>query len=52
MPPALQLIGQGHEPAYLAELIGAVLRYDDTEDEEAVELQEMNRDRGKRATLS
>ena len=50
--PALQLIEQGHEPVHLAEVIGAVLRYDDPEDEEATELQEMIRDRGERATLS
>ncbi len=49
--PALQLIERGHEPVHLAEVIGAVLRYDDSGEEEAVELQEMIRDRGERATL-
>lgn len=46
------MIEQGHEPVHLAEVVGAVLRYDDTGSEEAVELQEMIRDRGERATLS
>ena len=50
--PALQLIEQGHEPVHLAEVIGAVLRYDDTGDEEAVKLQEMIHDRGERSALS
>ena len=49
--PALQLIEQGHEPVHLAEVISAVLRYDDSGDEEAVKLQEMIRDQGERATL-
>lgn len=50
--PALQLLERGHEPTHLAEVIGVVLRYDDPQDEEAVELQEMVRDRGERAALS
>ncbi|MGB3634908.1 MAG: mannitol-1-phosphate 5-dehydrogenase [Rubrobacteraceae bacterium] len=50
--PALQLLERGHEPAHLAEVMAAVLRYDDPNDGEAVELQEMIRDRGERAALS
>lgn len=46
------MIEQGHEPVHLAEVIGAVLRYDDPNDEEAVKLQETIRDRGDRAALS
>lgn len=50
--PALQLLERGHEPVCLAEVISAVLRYDDPRDKESVELQEMIRDRGERAALS
>ncbi len=50
--PALQLLERGREPVRLAEVIAAVLRYDDTKDEEARDLQEMIRDRGERAALS
>ena len=50
--PAIQLLDLGHEPAHLAAVISAVLRYDDPEDEEAVELQELVRNRGERAALS
>lgn len=46
------MIEQGHEPVHLAEVIGAILRYDDSGEEEAVELQEMIRDRGARPALS
>lgn len=50
--PALQLLDLGHEPTHLAEVISAVLRYDDPQDEEAVELQELVRERGERVALS
>ena len=50
--PALQLLERGHEPIHLAGVIAAVLRYDDPNDGEAVELQEMVRDQGERAALS
>lgn len=50
--PALQLLDLGHEPTHLAEVISAVLRYDDPQDEEAVELQELVRERGEREALS
>ncbi len=50
--PALQLLDLGHEPAHLAEVISAVLHYDDPSDEEAVELQELVREKGERAALS
>lgn len=50
--PALQLLERGHEPVHLAEVIAAILRYDDPKDGEAVELREMVRDRGERAALS
>ena len=50
--PAIQLLDLGHEPTHLAAVISAVLRYDDPGDEEAVELQELVRDRGVRAALS
>ena len=50
--PALQLLERGHEPIHLAGVIAAVLRYGDPNNEEAVELQEMIRDRGDRAALS
>ena len=50
--PALQLLDLGHEPARLAAVIAAVLRYDDPGDEEAVELQELVREKGERAALS
>ncbi len=49
--PAIQLLDLGHEPTHLAAVISAVLRYDDPGDEEAVELQELVRDRGERAAL-
>lgn len=50
--PALQLLERNHEPTYLASVIAAVLSYDDTQDEEAVELQKMVSERGERAALS
>ena len=50
--PAIQLLNLGHEPTHLAAVISAVLNYDDPEDEEAVELQELVRDRGERTALS
>jgi mannitol-1-phosphate 5-dehydrogenase len=49
---AVQLLERGEEPVHLAGVIGAVLRYDDRGDEEAVELQEMIRVRGERSALS
>lgn len=49
--PALQLLERGHEPIHLAEVIAAVLRYDDPGDEEAVELQETIHARGERSAL-
>lgn len=50
--PALQLLDLGQEPTHLAAVISAVLSYDDPDDEEAVELQELVRDRGERTALS
>lgn len=50
--PALQLLERGEEPIYLAGVIGAVLRYDDPADEEAVELRKMVQASGERAALS
>jgi mannitol-1-phosphate 5-dehydrogenase len=50
--PALQLLERGEEPIYLAGVIGAVLRYDDPADEEAVELRKMVKASGERAALS
>jgi mannitol-1-phosphate 5-dehydrogenase len=50
--PALQLLERGRQPVRLAEVIAAVLRYDDTKDEEARELQEIIRDVGERAAFS
>ncbi|WP_047865013.1 mannitol-1-phosphate 5-dehydrogenase [Rubrobacter aplysinae] len=50
--PASQLLERGVEPVHLAEVIGAVLRYEDSGDEEAVELQEMIHSGGERATLA
>jgi mannitol-1-phosphate 5-dehydrogenase len=50
--PAVQLLERGEEPVRLAGVIGTVLRYDEKGDDEAVELQEMIRLRGKRSALS
>lgn len=50
--PALRLIEMGHEPENLATVIGAVLRYDDPDDEEAVELRDTVRERGERSALA
>jgi mannitol-1-phosphate 5-dehydrogenase len=50
--PALQLLERGVEPVHLAGVIGAVLHYDDSGDEEAVEMQEMIHSLGERATLA
>jgi mannitol-1-phosphate 5-dehydrogenase len=50
--PAVQLLERGEQPVHLAGVIGAVLRYDDEGDEEAVELQEMIRLQGERSALS
>ena len=50
--PALRLLALGHRPVHLATVIGAVLRYDDPEDEEAAELQETIRAEGERSALA
>jgi mannitol-1-phosphate 5-dehydrogenase len=50
--PALRLLELGHRPVHLATVIGAVLRYDYPEDEEAVELQETISAEGERSTLA
>jgi len=50
--PALRLLDMGHMPVHLATVIGAVLRYDDPEDEEAQELQEAIRVAGERSALA
>lgn len=50
--PALRLMDRGHTPAHLATVIGAVLRYDDTGDEQARELQETIQAVGERAALA
>lgn len=49
--PAVQLLERGDEPVHLAGVIATVLRYDDKEDDEAVELQEMIRLQGERSAL-
>jgi mannitol-1-phosphate 5-dehydrogenase len=50
--PALRLLDMGHMPVHLATVIGAVLRYDHLEDEEAQELQEAIRAGGERSALA
>ena len=50
--PALRLLELGHRPVHLATVIGGVLRYDDPEDEQAVELQETIRAKGERSALA
>ena len=50
--PALRLLELGHTPVHLAEVISVVLRYDDPEDEEAVELQGTVRAVGERSALA
>lgn len=50
--PALRLFDMGHAPVHLATVIGAILRYDNPEDEEAVELQEKVRAEGERSALA
>jgi mannitol-1-phosphate 5-dehydrogenase len=50
--PALRLLDMGHVPVHLATVIGAVLRYDHLEDEEARELQEAIRAGGERSALA
>lgn len=50
--PALRLLDRGHVPVHLATVIGAVLRYDDTGDEQALELQETIRSVGERSALA
>ena len=42
----------GHMPVHLATVIGAVLRYDHPDDEEAQELQEAIRVAGERSALA
>lgn len=50
--PALRLLELGHRPIHLATVIGAVLRYDYPEDEEAAELQETIRAEGEPSALA
>ncbi|HET7478203.1 MAG TPA: mannitol-1-phosphate 5-dehydrogenase [Rubrobacteraceae bacterium] len=50
--PALRLLDRGYTPVHLATVIGAVLRYDNAEDEQAAELQEKVRAEGERAALA
>lgn len=50
--PALRLMDMGHMPVHLATVIGAVMRYDDQNDEEARELQETVGAEGERAALA
>lgn len=50
--PALGLMDRGHEPARLATVIGAALRYDNPKDPEAEELQRRVREEGERAALA
>ncbi len=50
--PALRLFEMGHAPVHLATVIGAILRYDNPEDEEAVELQKFTRAEGERSALA
>src|SRR5919112_1848390 len=50
--PALRLFDVGYAPVHLAEVIGAVLRYDGSGDEQAAELQETIRAEGERSALA
>lgn len=50
--PALRLFEMGHAPVRLAEVIAAILRYDNPKDEEAAELQKTIRAEGKRSALA
>jgi mannitol-1-phosphate 5-dehydrogenase len=50
--PALRLLDMGHVPVHLATVIGAVLRYDHPQDDEARELQEAIRAGGERSALA
>ncbi len=49
--PALRLLDRGYTPVHLATAIGAILRYDNPKDEQALELQETIRTEGERAAL-
>jgi mannitol-1-phosphate 5-dehydrogenase len=48
----LRLLELGHRPIHLATVIGAGLRYDYPEDEQAAELQETIRAEGERSALA
>ena len=50
--PAMRLLEMGHTPTHLAVVIGAVLRFDHPQDEEAVELQGTIRAEGERSALT
>jgi mannitol-1-phosphate 5-dehydrogenase len=50
--PALRLLELGHRPVHLVKVISAILRYDDPQDEQAVELQETIRTVGERSALA
>jgi mannitol-1-phosphate 5-dehydrogenase len=50
--PALRLLDMAYMPVHLATVIGAVLNYDHSEDEEAQELQEAVRAGGERTALA
>lgn len=50
--PALRLLSRGYSPVNLATVIGAVLRYEDPDDAQALELQEAVRGEGDRAALA
>src|SRR5919107_3960553 len=50
--PALRLFDVGYAPVHLAEVIGAVLRYDGSGDEQAAKLQETIRAAGERSALA
>ncbi|MGH3089117.1 MAG: hypothetical protein ACRDSJ_17610 [Rubrobacteraceae bacterium] len=50
--PALRLFEMGHAPIHLAKIIAAILRYDNPEDEEAVELQKTILAEGERSALA
>lgn len=50
--PALRLLDRGHVPVHLATVIAAVLRYDDSGDEQAREMRETIRSVGERSALA
>lgn len=50
--PALRLLDRGYSPVHLATVIGAVLRYGDPNDEQALQLRETVRAEGGRAALA